>query len=497
MGLEAKLVQKLSQSLLMTPQLQQAIKLLQLGRLEYKEALEKELLENPILEESREEAEARSESQSAAGAEAESSIPVPSDNSSSDSGEDATPAEEGQLAPNSQAPIAWEDYLENFTDSRGAATPKGFFDFEDKPSLESTLTRSETLHEYLVAQLRFADVKRQDQSILLNILGNLDKDGYLCVTYTDIAEACGCDVGDVERVMGVVKAMDPPGVGARDLSECLLIQLENMGLGSSLEARIVSQHLDKLEKRKFDQIAKTEQVAVEEVYKAVTAIRNLEPRPGRQFGEETVRYIIPDIYVYKVGGEYVISLNEDGLPKLRVSPYYLDLLKRKDAENLPNYEYLSGRLKAASWLIKSIHQRQQTIYRVTESIVKFQREFLEHGIERLRPLVLKDVADDIGMHESTVSRVTTNKYVHTPQGVFELKYFFSNGIKTDGGDVSSATIKDKIKNMIAAEPPAEPISDQEIVDRLKAENIEIARRTVAKYRENLGILSSSKRKKLF
>jgi RNA polymerase sigma-54 factor len=207
--------------------------------------------------------------------------------------------------------------------------------------------------------------------------------------------------------------------------------------------------------------------------------------------------VVPDIYVYKVGEEYVINLNEDGLPKLRVNPFYLDLLKKQETESNPNKGYLSDRLKAASWLIKSIHQRQSTIYKVTQSIVKFQRGFLDHGISALKPLVLKDVADDIGMHESTVSRVTTSKYVHTPQGVFELKFFFSNAIKTALGDVSSSTIKDRIKGMIAGESPEHPISDQEIVEVLQKENIDIARRTVAKYRESMGILSSSKRKKVF
>jgi RNA polymerase sigma-54 factor len=270
-----------------------------------------------------------------------------------------------------------------------------------------------------------------------------------------------------------------------------------MGLGDSLEARIVANHLDKLEKKKYELIAKAENVEVEEIYKAITSIQSLEPRPGRPFGDDAIRYITPDIYVTKVGNEFVISLNEDGLPKLRVSPYYLELLKNTDADNSVNKAYLNERLKAATWLIKSIHQRQQTIYRVTESIVKFQREFLAQGISKLRPLVLKEVADDIGMHESTVSRVTTNKYVHTPQGVFELKFFFTTGIRSGDGEVSSSSIKDKIKNVISAEPADNPLSDQQIVDILKQQEIDIARRTVAKYREALGIESSSKRKKLF
>ncbi|MCB0310659.1 MAG: RNA polymerase factor sigma-54 [Bdellovibrionales bacterium] len=492
MALEAKLVQKLSQNLLMTPQLQQAIKLLQLGRMEYKEALEKELLENPILEESQSDEEGYNASQSENGS--SSSVGQEDANQASTSEQNV---ENLEKVDRDQNPVAWEDYLESFQDSRGAASPKGTVDYEDRPSLEATLTKSETLREHLLEQLRFADISEADKSIAMTILGNLDKNGYLRASYEEISRDCGCQTQDVERVIQVFRNMDPVGVGARDLGECLLIQLENQGLGEGLAARIISQHMDKLEKRKYDQIAKLEQVAIDQVYQAITAIRSLEPRPGRQFAEDTVRYIVPDIYVYKVGGEYVISLNEDGLPKLRVSPYYLDLLKNKEAENMPNYEYLSGRLKAASWLIKSIHQRQQTIYRVTESIVKFQQEFLDQGIAKLKPLVLKDVADDIGMHESTVSRVTTNKYVHTPQGVFELKFFFSNGIKTGNGDVSSSSVKERIKNMIANEDPKNPISDQAIVEQLTAENVKIARRTVAKYRESMNILSSSKRKKFF
>ncbi|MBN8548004.1 MAG: RNA polymerase factor sigma-54 [Deltaproteobacteria bacterium] len=487
MGLETKLVQKLSQSLLMTPQLQQAIKLLQLGRLEYKEAIEKELLENPILEEVKEDEDFdprkqadRPEPEVEAAASPEPQI------------EAEQPAKGDQ-----EAKVDWEDYLESFIDSRGSATPKGQNDSEDRPPLEATLTREESLQEHLLEQLRHVELSDEERSIAMHIVGNLDKDGYLCGSVEELAQDCQLDVESVKSVLETVRSFDPPGVAASDLGQCLLIQLDQMGLSEALESRIVRDHMDKLEKRKYDQIAKAENVSVETVYKAVTTIQGLEPRPGRPFADDTTRYVIPDIYVYKVGGEYVISLNEDGLPKLRVSPYYLELLRRNDADNLPNRTYLNERLKAASWLIKSIHQRQNTIYRVTESIVKFQREFFDSGIEKLKPLVLKDVADDIGMHESTVSRVTTNKYVHTSQGIFELKFFFTTGIKTAGGDVSSSTVKDKIKNLIAAEPPDDPISDQKIVEILKQQNIDIARRTVAKYRETLGILSSSKRKKLF
>ncbi len=492
MALEAKLVQKLGQSLLMTPQLQQAIKLLQLGRLEYKEAIEKELLENPILEEVKESDDEapRSSLNPIEGNESDNPGPlVEAGNSSS-----ADPLSVGE-----KTPVDWENYLEGLSDWRGSATPRGTADSEERPSLEATLTRTESLQDHLAEQLRLMTVDESDKEIISHILGNLDKDGLLCATYEEVAQAANCTVTDVEHGIEIVKTLDPAGLAARTMPESLLFQLENRGLENSLEARIIKDHLDKLEKRKYDQIAKAEGVAVEDVYKAITLIQTLDPRPAHQFSDDTIRYVIPDIYVYKVSGEYVITLNEDGLPKLRVSPYYLQLLKNGDAENAPNKSYLSERLKAASWLIKSIHQRQNTIYRVTESIVKFQREFLELGVEKLKPLVLKDVADDIGMHESTVSRVTTNKFVHTPQGVFELKYFFTTGIKSNSGgaDVSSSAIKEKIKNLIAAESSADPISDQKIVELLAKDNIDIARRTVAKYREALGIESSSRRKKLF
>jgi len=487
MALQTKLVQKLSQSLLMTPQLQQAIKLLQLGRLEYKEAIEKELLENPVLEEMKEIEDDGGSSKATPETDSVKELNV---------GEQSGEAEAtGEAAPD--AKVDWEDYLESFIDSRGSATPKGLVDHEDRPSLEATLTKGESLVDHVVAQLRHADLDKGDEEIAAHILGNLDKDGYLCATFEELAAECGVSPEEAARVVRSIQQLDPPGIAARDLAECLLIQLDQMGLENALESRIVRNHLDKLENRKYDQIAKAESVAVDDVYKAITTIQQLEPRPGRPFADDTVRYIVPDIYVYKVGGEYVISLNEDGLPRLRVNPMYLDLLRQDAADNNPNKAYLTERLKAASWLIKSIHQRQNTIYRVTESIVKFQRDFLDHGIEKLRPLVLKDVADDIDMHESTVSRVTTNKYVHTPQGVFELKYFFTTAIKTAGGEMSSSTIKERIKNLIAAEKPDAPISDQEIAEILAKENIDIARRTVAKYREGLGILSSSKRKKLF
>jgi len=480
MALEAKLVQKLSQSLLMTPQLQQAIKLLQLGRLEYIEAVQQELMENPILEELRVDEGERE------AAEREQPRKEP---------ENKTPDLEGAKGDNS--PVDWEQYLESLSDYRGASTPKNFVDSEERPSLEATLTKETTLREHLFDQIRMSDLSEQERLIAVEVVGNLDKNGYLCCSYQEIAETLACTTEDVEKLIEFFKDLDPIGVAARDLRECLLFQLESAGLADSLPFRIVRDHLSLVEKRKFQQIAKEENCPLDKVADAMKTIQSLEPHPARQFPDEATRYVVPDIYVVKVGEEWVISLNEDGLPRLRVSPYYLELLKKTGEESEPSRNYLHEKLKSASWFIKSIHQRQQTIFKVTESIVKHQGEFLEQGISRLKPLVLKEVADDIGMHESTVSRVTTNKYVHTPQGVYELKFFFSTGIKTAGGDLSSSAIKERIRQIISEEDPKSPISDQQIVELLNSEQTKIARRTVAKYRENLGIPSSSKRKQIF
>jgi RNA polymerase sigma-54 factor len=487
MGLETKLLQKMSQSLLMTPQLQQAIKLLQLGRLEYKEAIERELLENPALEEVRDESGPPAPPETAGG----SSEPTMLSNPSSDGSSDG---EGGEREFESEPKSDWEGYLDCFTDSRGSAPSRSTFDSDDRQPPEVVATVSESLETHLLEQVRLADMGEREKQIAQHIVGNLNSDGYLESSVEELASACGYEADAVRTVIDTLRFFDPPGVCSTNLQECLLTQLDARGSSDSLAARIVRNHLEKLEKRKIDQIARLEGVSVPDVAQAVAVLKTLDPRPGRKFAADTTRYIIPDVFVFKVGSEYVVTLNDEGLPRLRVSQEYLDIIKESAGENKG---YLTERLRAAHWLIKSIHQRQQTIYRVTDSIMKFQREFLDHGIERLKPLVLKDVADDIGMHESTVSRVTTEKYVHTPQGIFELKFFFTSGIKTASGDISSSSVKERIKQLVGQESSDAPISDQQIVEMLAAEKINIARRTVAKYRESLGIPSSSQRKKMF
>ena len=509
MALEIKLNQKLSQSLVMTPQLQQAIKLLQLGRLDYLEVIEKELLENPVLEDFGEQGEQASTTQPdgineltsfADRLQEESASSVPNDlketeqsNSKSDSGDSLTMTEGATVADD----VDWYSYLDGYTDAKTYSGSAAESYGEERSGLEATVRSPEGLVNHVLWQLRTTDLPHEDYDIAVQILGNLDRNGYLQSPFEEIAMSVGRTVEDVERVLGVVQLVDPPGIAARDLRECLLIQLRQQGYEGTLTWRVVSEHLAKLETNRYDLIAKEEKVELDDIYEAMKIIRRLEPRPGRPFIDEAPVYITPDIYVRKVGDEYVITLNESGMPKLRVNPQYRDLLLSGKLGDLPNKDYLQDRIKSAAWLIKSIHQRQQTIYKVTESIMKFQRDFLDQGVAALKPLVLRDVAESVGMHESTVSRVTTNKYVHTPQGVYELKFFFSSGLRSGQGEVSSESVKERIRNLVAAEEPAKPLSDQQLVDMLKAEGVDIARRTVAKYREMLSILSSSRRKKVF
>ena len=526
MALELKISQKLSQTLVMTPQLQQAIKLLQLGRLEYMEMVEKELLENPVLDDCSDEADRgfldRSTSSNDSFADnslrdglsqvievadtavleakrIEDGLSVAGDN------QDFNDSSTGDVWDTNQA-----DFLDVYGDSsRWEGVRKTGKEFDDlMPSIEGSVSNQEGLDSHLLWQLRSSDMDSSDMPIAINIIGNIDRNGYLACSVEEIAISSGVSVDRVEAVLSRIQEFDPSGVAARDLRECLLIQLDHMGLSCSLISKIVSDHLSLLETKKYDLIARAEKVAIEDVYRAVKTIQSLEPRPGRLFADEMPIYITPDVYVRKVGDDYIVSINEVGLPKLRLNPKYRDMLssvkskepksehsqKTKDSQTR---DYLQDRIRSATWFIRCIHQRQQTILKVTESIMKFQRDFIEQGISGLKPLVLRDIAEDVGMHESTVSRVTTNKYVHTPWGVFELKYFFSSGIKSGNSEVSSESVKERIRELIASEDHKKPLSDQALVSILKGEGLDIARRTVAKYREMLGILSSARRKQLF
>lgn len=494
------LSRRLTQSLVITPQLKHAIKILQLSRADLETLVQEEVEQNPTLEE-------LSDGQEDREVEAEDATPderMPELHDAM-SGEEAIPQKDEtptELAPEQSnlGDINWDEYLSdyanNFTQGSLSGGSGGDYDEEKRPSIENTLTRASSLGDHLTWQLRMGDFSQQEQALGDVLIGNLDENGYLEVTLEDAAFEAGVDMEFANATLRKFQEFDPPGVFARDLRECLLIQLRQLNEQGSLAAQIVAEHLSLVEAKRFDKLAKELKVRLEQVAEAVKLISSLEPKPGRNYSTVETRYVTPDVFVHKMDGEYVVSLNDDGLPRLRVSNGYRRLLA--DADGAADAKsYIREKLSAAQWLIRSIHQRQSTLFKVTNSIVRFQSEFFDHGVKALRPLVLKDVANDIGMHESTVSRATANKYVHTPQGTLELKYFFTSSIRsTDGEGVSAESVKEKIKGIIESEDPRRPYSDQHIAQALASENIEIARRTVAKYREIMGILPSSRRRQM-
>lgn len=483
--LELRQQLKLTQQLVMTPQLQQAIKLLQLSRMELQDVMQKEMLENPVLEEGQESAEVTGDGKGEGGGDGE--------------GMETAAAREEKVKEvkgdeSAAKEVDWDAYLENYTMSPRAPAVRR--EPDDLPSIESTYTRKPSLSEHLIWQMKMSNFSDSENHVGGLIIGNLSPDGYFREPpIIDIAESAGVNMEEAESVLEKIQAFDPVGVAARNLSECLIIQARHLGEDSEILKKMVTEHLGDLEKKNYPAIAKALGVPIEEVYETAKLIMRLDPRPGRQYSTDDPHYITPDVYIHKVGDSYFVVPNDDGLPKLKISGYYTRALK-EGGENAR--QYVQEKLRSAQWLIRSIQQRQRTIIRVTESIVKFQREFLDKGVAYLKPMILKDVADDVEMHESTISRVTTAKYVHTPQGIFELKYFFNSGLsRTNGQEVASESVKDKIKQIIAKENPKKPFSDKKIADFLKEAGIDIARRTVAKYREQLGILSSSKRKRYF
>jgi RNA polymerase sigma-54 factor len=347
-------------------------------------------------------------------------------------------------------------------------------------------------------QMTLTRFTEEEQRLAAEVIGNIDDDGYLQSSIEELSVETGVESEAIENILAKIQEFDPPGVGSRNLQECLLVQLRHLDMEGTLSERILSEQIEALEKRNYQLIAKSLGASIDEVFASAKIISGLDPRPGSAFGQEEVHYIIPDIFVHKVGSEYVVVLNDEGLPNLKINSFYRSALAGSAEVDKEAGEYIQDKMRGAVWLIKSIHQRQRTIYRVAKSIIKFQREFLDLGIEHLKPLVLRDVATDIDMHESTISRVTTNKYMQTPRGLFELKYFFNSGIGTTGGDVvASESVKMRIKDIIVDENPKKPYSDQKIVVLLHASGIDIARRTVTKYREMLSIGSSTERKRLF
>ncbi|MDG1487919.1 MAG: RNA polymerase factor sigma-54 [SAR324 cluster bacterium] len=564
MAMQMKMQMKMSQQLIMTPQLQQAIKLLQLSRTELEELIEQTLIENPVLEEGIDmDTFPNKTDDSAETAETAESPEVVADT------EDFETARENEQENNDQDEIDWQQYIEQVEQFGGYQERRYNIasDDEDSPSIEATAAQTESLADHLVWQLDMQELSPLEYKTGAFLIGNIDDDGFLVTSVRELLEsqrdlydqinqsyikgelaelpeidtdlldlrfqtgkttqkkknkkednadfeeyenipeeepkrpevsAAACSF--VEYVLGIIQHFNPNGVGARSLQECLLIQLDILGESENLCSRIVKHDMPLLESKDLKKIARRQKQDLEQVIESYRLIMSLEPKPGREFiPNPSHHYIIPDVYIYQKDNEYKVALNSAGMPRLRINNYYKDLSNTMEDDGSLTKDYILEKVKAGQWLLKSIEQRQKTIYRVTKSILRFQKKFFEHGINFLRPLVLKDVAEDIDVHESTVSRITTNKYVHTPQGIFELKYFFTSGIDQGRGDaVSSKRIKDMIMQMVQKEDLKSPYTDLQIADILERQSgIKVARRTVAKYREALNILPSNKRKQLF
>jgi len=481
MGLETKLSLKQTQKLVMTAMLQQAIKLLPMARLELVQVIRQELMENPMLEE----------------------VALAEDGVTPAEEDDApSPAETSETLTDGKElyDINWQEYFPEDWEWKGLPSEE----YEERFSYENAVRAPTTLSEHLLAQLLMATTDDVERRVGAFLIGNIDDDGYLRGELDEAVTETQTDRATVEHVLALIQTFDPAGVGARDLCECLLIQIRLLGLEGSLLETIVTEYLPKLEARGTvhltdvaKELTKTLHLSQDELAMALRLLKQLDPKPGLEFSSEPADAIVPDVIVLKVGQDYQIFLNDEGIPRLRISATYRRMLREGQLGQPQAKQYLEDKLRSAVWLIRSIEQRRQTLYKVANSLVKFQRDFFDHGLAHLKPLVLKDVAEDIGMHESTVSRVTTNKYMYTEQGIFELKYFFHSGIESYGGEtMSSLTVKDRIKKLVAAEDPAKPLTDQQLVEVLAAENVKIARRTVTKYRRELKLPPANRRRRI-
>jgi RNA polymerase sigma-54 factor len=468
MEMRQDLRHELRQKLVMTPKLQQAIRLLQVPALELQQMLKQELMVNPMLDEADE---------------AEDDAPTePAAEDSDDEGEFRTSEEQ----------IDWDRYLKDGFEmgTRASGEREDQEDFQERVPVVRM-----TLEDHLTSQLRLATDDDEDRRIGEFIIGSLDGNGFLTIGVEQMAELLSVEPGSIGRVLSIIKTFDPPGVGAADLRECLLIQLEQQGIGDSLAGVLVRDHLDDLLQRRYPEMARKLKRTVREVQAAANVVAKLDPRPGTRYSAEEPRYIVPDLIVEKVDDDYVVQHNDRNVPRLRINRAYRDILAEAKGKSKKEHDYVVDRLNSAKWLIKTIDQRRRTMIRVMQSILEVQRDFFQKGVEHLKPLTLQQIAEKVDMHESTVSRVTNNKYVQTPRGVFELKYFFSTGLKTEDGDVaSSKKIKARIREMVDRENKQRPLSDQEIVEMLKDGGLLVARRTVAKYRDQLGIFPARMRK---
>lgn len=481
MAMEMKLILKQEMRLVPTPMLQQAIKLLQLSRMELAQEIRQEMVENPLLEELLEEELDEKE---------EEENPVdPSLDSIGQTQEEPPSEKESDPLKYEQD---WENYIQDNL-SQGSSADN----YTERPSIEATYKREPSLADHLFWQLNLSVDSDLDKFIGSAIIGNIQNDGYCVAKLEEIAEISQASEEEVLRVLRIIQTFEPNGVGAQTLQDCLLIQAKALPERLPLVETLIENYLERLNERYYQKIASELKVKVEEIIEAVKVIKTLDPKPGLQFSSEGFDYVIPDLVVVKGEAGYDVLLSDDGLPNIQISPYYRHLLKNTSEPKTK--EYLKKKYQSAEFLIKSIDKRRQTIYKVGNSIVKLQIEFLDHGVSHLKPMVLKDVARDIEMHESTVSRITTNKYIDTPQGIFELKFFFHSGIKSFIGnnDMSSIRVRKMIQEIVKSENPQKPLTDDEMVVALGKRNAKIARRTVTKYRKELSILPASKRKKIY
>ncbi|MGB0452723.1 MAG: RNA polymerase factor sigma-54 [Bacteriovoracaceae bacterium] len=476
---------KQTQNLMMTPQLQQAIKLLTLTHLEMTDLIASEMVENPMLEES--------SGDSAKDAEKEYS-----QESLETQNKEATSEnfEEKPIMSNESDDFDWQSYVESYNSTQAGPSMAAPDLGEDGPNYENMVSKGDSLADHLLWQIRMEELSNEDTQIAEHIIHNINDDGYLDAPLDELIVKLDCNREQAQAVLELIQRLDPVGCGSETLEDCLLAQARINEERSPLLEKIILHHLKDLQNRDHAKIAKTCGVTAEQVKNAEMILQNFHPKPGRLVANQDIHYITPDIYVVQVGGEFVVKVNDDGVPRLRISKLYQSMLQKQGAQFEQAQEFVQEKLRSAMWLIKSIQNRQRTIEKVSKAIVRQQQEFFKKGPQFLKPMILKDVANEIGMHESTVSRVTTNKYMHTPIGMFELKYFFNSGIggKDGGLDVSSEALKIKIKGIVDNENPKKPFSDQKIVELLGSDGIKVARRTIAKYREMLGILSSSKRK---
>ncbi len=480
MALHQALIQGTVQQMILTPKMQQAIEILQLSTLELEKYIQQQLTDNFLLEEEstqNQEVEAPSLTPQVSAPE----TPSDDDRQTSESERDVEKELESLMASHSDYYYEGRDFSVRDQDGK-----RGF--------IENTAAEAESMNKNLLMQLSLSTDNPIDYKIGEWIISEIDERGYFSSSVEAGAQKLGVAPEEVERVLKIIHTFTPAGIGARDLSECLLIQIDGTYPDKPLLRKIVQDHLEQLAKKQYPKIAQALKISVQEVQDLAAVIASLEPIPGRYFGNREVIYIVPDVIVKKVDDDYVVYINDDGLPKLRISSFYRKLLKGYN-DNPKTKEYVREKLRAAQWLVKNIQQRKETIQKVAENIVEVQRDFFDRGVAHLKPLTLKEIAERIGMHESTVSRVTTNKYMESPRGIFELKYFFSSGIESSDGEATSSTsVKEMIRLLIENENKRKPLSDQKITELLTQRGLNIARRTAAKYREELGILSSKYRR---